>query len=109
VDNGASGLVEGSGMARFLVTSMPFSGHVAPMAAVAAALRPTLEALAGADALVVASTGVRGQDTLPFPVPPNVRTAAMLPFDELFPRIETLVSNGGWGGVLTALSPACRW
>lgn len=67
-------------------------------------LRPTLEALADEDALIVASTGVRGQDALPFPVPSNVRTAAMLPFDDLFPRVEMLVTNGGWGGVLTALS-----
>lgn len=67
-------------------------------------LRPTLEALADDDALVVASTGVRGVDTLPFPVPPNARTAAMIPFDALFPRAELLVTNGGWGGTLTALS-----
>lgn len=67
-------------------------------------LQPTLEALADLDVLVVASTGVRGEDQLPFAVPPNARTAAMLPFDELFPRSELVVTNGGWGGVLTALS-----
>lgn len=67
-------------------------------------LSPAVTALAGEDAMVVASTGVRGQDLLPFPTPPNVRTAAMLPFDELFPRTRVLVTNGGWGGVLTALS-----
>lgn len=67
-------------------------------------LRPTLEALEGAEVIVAASTGVRGVDTLPFAVPPNARTAAMLPFDELFPRAELLVTNGGWGGVLTTLA-----
>lgn len=67
-------------------------------------LQPALEALADADALVVASTGVRGQDALPFPVASNVRTAAMLPFDDLFGRVDAVVTNGGWGGVLTALS-----
>ena len=50
------------------------------------------------------STGVRGVDTLPFPVPANARVASMLPFDELFDRIDVLVTNGGWGGTLTALS-----
>lgn len=67
-------------------------------------LRPTLAALADLDVLVVASTGVRGHDTLPFPVPTNARTAAMLPFDALFGRVDLVVTNGGWGGVLTALS-----
>ena len=67
-------------------------------------LRPALDALADLDAVVVASTGVRGQDTFPFPVPPNARVAAMVPFDELFPRADVLVTNGGWGGVVTALS-----
>lgn len=67
-------------------------------------LRPALEALADDDALIVASTGVRGEDALPFPIPANARTAALLPFDELFPRADLVVTNGGWGGVLTALS-----
>lgn len=67
-------------------------------------LQPALDALADADVIVAASTGVRGVDTLPFPVPPNARTAAMLPFDALFPRVDLLVTNGGWGGTLTALS-----
>ncbi|WP_431802556.1 glycosyltransferase [Microbacterium sp. bgisy203] len=67
-------------------------------------LQPALDALADADVIVAASTGVRGVDTLPFPVPPNARAAAMLPFDALFPRVDLLVTNGGWGGTLTALS-----
>lgn len=67
-------------------------------------LHPTLETLADVDALVVASTGVHGEDSLPFPVPANARTSAMLPFDDLLPRADLLVTNGGWGGVLTALS-----
>lgn len=67
-------------------------------------LRPALTALRDADVLVAASTGVPGQDRLPFPIPAHVRTAAFLPFDELLPRSEVLVTNGGWGGVLTALS-----
>lgn len=67
-------------------------------------LQPALTGLADLDAVVAASTGVRGVDTVPFAIPANARTAAMLPFDELFPRAEVLVTNGGWGGVLTALA-----
>ncbi|MBN9213997.1 MAG: hypothetical protein ABS62_13195 [Microbacterium sp. SCN 70-200] len=67
-------------------------------------LQPALEALADEDAIVVATTGVRGVDPLPFAVPRNVRTASRVPFDDLFPRLDVLVTNGGWGGVLTALS-----
>lgn len=67
-------------------------------------LRPALAGLRDADALVVASTGIRGEDRPPFAVPANARTAALLPFDELLPRTEVFVTNGGWGGVLAALS-----
>lgn len=67
-------------------------------------LRPALEALADRDVLVVAATGVRGRDTLPFPVPPNVRVAGFLPYDALLPRTDVVITNGGWGGTLAALS-----
>jgi UDP:flavonoid glycosyltransferase YjiC (YdhE family) len=67
-------------------------------------LRPALGALAGVDAAVVALTGVAGRDELPFPVPDNVRVAGFLPFDALLPRTDVLITNGGWGGTLTALA-----
>ncbi|RLK52336.1 glycosyltransferase [Microbacterium telephonicum] len=67
-------------------------------------LRPAMEALAGEPVLVVATTGIRGRDELPFPVPANVRVAGFLPHAHLLPKIETMVTNGGWGGTLGALS-----
>lgn len=67
-------------------------------------IRPALEALADRDALVVVSTGVRGRDELPFPVPSNTRVAGFLPYDALLPRVRTVITNGGWGGTLLALS-----
>jgi UDP:flavonoid glycosyltransferase YjiC (YdhE family) len=67
-------------------------------------LRPALEALADLDVLVVATTGVRGQDELPFPVPPNARVAGFVPHDRLLPRTDVMITNGGWGGVLAGLS-----
>ena len=67
-------------------------------------IRPTLDALAARDVLVVVSTGVRGRDELPFPVPANARIAGYLPYDALLPRTAVVITNGGWGGTLTALS-----
>lgn len=67
-------------------------------------IRPALEALAHRNLLVVVSTGVRGRDELPFPVPGNARVAGFLPYDELLPRTDVVITNGGWGGTLTALS-----
>ncbi|MFT4136265.1 glycosyltransferase [Microbacterium sp.] len=66
-------------------------------------LRPALDALAGEDVLVVATTGIPGRDELPFPVPANARVAGFLPYAHLLPHVDVLVTNGGWGGTLTAL------
>ncbi|MCY4725296.1 glycosyltransferase [Nocardioides sp. STR2] len=65
-------------------------------------IAPTLEGLADDDVLVVVSTGGRPLDTLP-PLPANARAAAFLPYDELLPRTDVFVTNGGYGGVQYAL------
>ncbi|WP_137845268.1 nucleotide disphospho-sugar-binding domain-containing protein [Microbacterium sp. 2FI] len=67
-------------------------------------IRPALEALADEDVLVVVTTGARGHDELPFPVPPNARVAGFLPHAELLPRVDAVITNGGWGGTLAALA-----
>lgn len=67
-------------------------------------LRPALEGLATTDALVLAITGRAGVHRPPFPVPPNARTADLLPYGELLPLTDVVVTNGGWGGVLAALA-----
>ena len=67
-------------------------------------LRPALSALATSDALVVAITGRPGAREMPFDVAPNVRVADLLPYDELLPAVDAVVTNGGWGGVLAALA-----
>ncbi|UNK69582.1 nucleotide disphospho-sugar-binding domain-containing protein [Microbacterium sp. H1-D42] len=66
-------------------------------------VRPTLEALADRDVLVVATTGIAGRDTLPFPVPSNARVAGFVPFAELLPRVDLAVTNGGWGSTVATL------
>lgn len=67
-------------------------------------IRPTLEALAARDVLVVATTGVPGRDSLPFASPANARVAGFVPFDALLPHVDLMVTNGGWGGTLLTLS-----
>lgn len=63
---------------------------------------PTLDGLAGEDVLVVVATGGRPVDTLP-PLPANVRVAEFLPYEQLLPRTDVLVSNGGYGGIHYAM------
>ncbi|MBO9577761.1 MAG: glycosyltransferase family 1 protein [Microbacteriaceae bacterium] len=63
---------------------------------------PAVEALAEEDVLVVVATGGRPLDTLP-PLPANARAAEYLPYDELLPKTDVLVTNGGYGGVQYAL------
>ncbi len=65
---------------------------------------PTIEGLAASDVLVVVSTGGRPVADLPGPLPQNVRVAPYLPYDRLLPRIDVMVSNGGYGGVQQALA-----
>ena len=67
-------------------------------------LQPTLEALADEDVLVVATTGIAGRDELPSPVPDNARVAGFVPHVQLLPRVDVMVTNGGWGGTLGALA-----
>lgn len=64
---------------------------------------PTIEGLAGEDVLVVVSTGGRPVETIPGPLPANVRVAEYLPYDLLFPRLAAFVTNGGYGGLHYAL------
>ena len=64
---------------------------------------PALAGLADADVLVVATTGRANQTTLGVPVPANARIAGILPYDELLPLPSVMITNGGWGGVLSAL------
>jgi len=66
-------------------------------------LRPTLDALADQDVLVVAVTG--GSDPAELgPLPTNARVERFLPFDRLLPLVDIYVTNGGFGGVQLALS-----
>ncbi|MEV4516798.1 glycosyltransferase [Dactylosporangium sp. NPDC049525] len=65
-------------------------------------LRPTIAALAGGEALVVATTGGAPESALD-PLPGNVRVARFVPHDLLLPLVDVVVTNGGWGGALAAV------
>jgi UDP:flavonoid glycosyltransferase YjiC (YdhE family) len=66
---------------------------------------PTLAALADEpDILTVVTGGGRGLDAIPGPIPANARLSPYLPFEWLLPRIDAMVTNGGYGSVNQALS-----
>lgn len=65
-------------------------------------VRPTVEALADRDVLVVVTAGGRSAETIG-PVPANVRVADYLPYDLLLPKLDVFITNGGYGGVQQAL------
>ena len=66
---------------------------------------PTLAALANErDMLVVATAGGRPIDAIPGPLPSNARVSSFLPFEWLLPKVDVLVTNGGYGSVNQAMS-----
>lgn len=69
-------------------------------------LLPTIEGLASEDLLVVATTsGVDPDAVLPRERrPANLRLEPFIPYTELLPYADVMVTNGGFGGVQMALS-----
>ena len=66
-------------------------------------VRPTVDALADEDVHLVITTGGPSVDELG-PLPTNARAAEYLPYDKLFPLLDVMVTNGGYGGVHYALA-----
>jgi MGT family glycosyltransferase len=69
-------------------------------------LLPTIAALADQDMLVIATTcGPDPAEVLPAAQrPANLRLEKFIPFTELLPLADLLVTNGGYGGVQTSLA-----
>jgi MGT family glycosyltransferase len=66
---------------------------------------PTVAALADdPDVLVVATLGGQPIDAIPGPVPANARVSSYLPFEWLLPKVDVMVTNGGYGSVNQAMS-----
>jgi len=67
-------------------------------------LEPTIDALGGEDVIVVATTGGRDVSQLKVPLPMNTYVAEYIPHDLLLPKVDVMVTNGGFGAVQRALS-----
>ncbi|MEV6073002.1 nucleotide disphospho-sugar-binding domain-containing protein [Nocardia sp. NPDC052001] len=65
-------------------------------------IRPTLTALSGRDDIaVVACTG--GSRTPLGAIPANAYISDFIPYGDLLPRVDVMITNGGYGGVQQAL------
>ena len=67
---------------------------------------PAIEALGGQDMLVIATTaGPDPEEVMPAARrPANLRLVRFIPFTELLPLTDLMVTNGGFGGVQMALA-----
>lgn len=63
---------------------------------------PALDALAGADALVIATAGKRG-GSITASASANTYCVDYLPYEQVLPYADVMVTNGGYGGVQQAL------
>jgi MGT family glycosyltransferase len=67
-------------------------------------LTPTIDALADEDVIVIATTGGRDVSQLEIRLPLNTYVAEYIPHDLLLPKVDVMVTNGGYGAVQRALS-----
>ena len=67
-------------------------------------LEPTIDALGGEDVIVVATTGGRDASQLKMPLPMNTFVAEYIPHELLLPKVDVMVTNGGYGAVQRALA-----
>ena len=66
---------------------------------------PTLRALASENVLVVATIFNRSLDSmLPDEIPANARIALFIPYLELLPHVDVMITNGGFNSVQMALA-----
>ncbi len=66
-------------------------------------IEPTIAALAGEDVTLVVSTGGRPVDRIRTPLPANTVVTEFVPHDMLLPKVDVMVTNGGYGAVQRAL------
>lgn len=64
---------------------------------------PTLRALADRDVQVVVTTGGAPVEALGT-LPPNAHAAEFIRYDDLMPKVDVFVTNGGYGGLHFALA-----
>jgi MGT family glycosyltransferase len=68
-------------------------------------LMPTFEALADENVSVIATTGNRSLADLDLSaLPSNVRVEQFIPYPQLLPQVDVMITNGGFLGVQSALA-----
>ena len=67
-------------------------------------IEPTIEALADEDVTVVVTTGGRDVGDIKVALPSNTHVAEYIPHDVLLPKVDVMVTNGGYGAVQRAVS-----
>ena len=67
-------------------------------------IEPTIDALGDEDVTVVATTGGRDVAEINVALPSNTRVAEYIPHDVLLPKVDVMITNGGYGAVQRAVS-----
>ncbi|MDT5066394.1 MAG: hypothetical protein QOK02_2549 [Mycobacterium sp.] len=67
-------------------------------------IEPTIEALTDEDVTVVVTTGGRDAGDIKVALPSNTHVAEYIPYDVLMPKVDVMVTNGGYGAVQRAVS-----
>jgi MGT family glycosyltransferase len=68
-------------------------------------IAPALVALGGReDVTIIVTTGGQPAESIPVAVPSNARIASFLPYAQIMPEIDLLITNGGYGTVNMAIS-----
>ena len=67
-------------------------------------LRPAIRALADENVFVVVTTGSKPAESLRMELPANVRVERFIPYAHLMPKVDVLVTNGGYGSIQIALA-----
>jgi MGT family glycosyltransferase len=68
-------------------------------------IAPALAALGGReDVTIIVTTGGQPVESIPVAIPANARIASFLPYAQIMPEIDLLITNGGYGTVNMAIS-----
>jgi MGT family glycosyltransferase len=68
-------------------------------------IAPALVALGGREDLtIIVTTGGQPVESIPVAIPSNTRIASFLPYAQIMPEIDLLITNGGYGTVNMAIS-----
>jgi MGT family glycosyltransferase len=68
-------------------------------------IRPAIRALANKNVLVVVTTGSKPEEEIAIdPLPSNVRVERFIPYAALMPKVDLLLTNGGYGSIQIALA-----